>query len=155
MKRTITLCLLLIAGIVAFSGCKKKNDSAPSYQMAANISGNPSFSGTNCWAMYQSYPQDSTYFIYGSAVDQNGKAIYPDISIWVYTYHGVGTYDGSAFGIIYETSATSTNGGGNLNSQTLTITSVSSTAVSGTFSFSELLNNSSVTVSGSFTAKVQ
>ncbi len=154
MKRIITVAILMIAGTVMFSSCKK-SDSSPGYKMTATLAStafnNTSFSG------------DNSTFTAGSGsgwvckISSGGIATTGvGIELFLYTYKGVGTYSLDGSGSSYEIGTVSYDG--NVRGS-ITITSVSSTSVSGTFYFTGQSNNSPITTvtvsNGSFTAKVQ
>lgn len=154
MKRILTAIFLMIAGTAIFSGCKK-SDSSPSYKMTATLA-STAFNNT-------SFSSDSSTFTAGSGsgwvclISSGGiSTTGVGIKLYLYTYNGVGTYSLDGSGSNYQVGTVSYDGN---VSGSITITSVSSTAVSGTFYFTGESNNSPITTvtvsNGSFTAKVQ
>ena len=149
MKKLLTVALSAVIGATALTSCSKKSDSSPSYSMKTTI-GKTSFSGTNCYAI-----------LAGGALSISGwngtstVAVAPYLSLTIMSWNG-GTGATSvdstmtAGAISWMPDASSVTGL-YARSGTITISSVSSSAISG--SFSGTMSDGSQVTGGTFTAK--
>ena len=142
--------IVAMIALSALSGCTRSSTPSPSYSMTATV-GSISFHATNVYAVYTA----STGSLAITA--NNTSSTYPSFSTVAYNYTAPATY-------------TIDNGAGSTNRQvsgtyapdatladakvaqtgTLTISSVSSTTVTGSFSFTCV---DGTPMSGTFTAK--
>jgi hypothetical protein len=149
MKRIMTLSAILMLGLVFFAGCSKKSDS-PSYSMKATV-GSTAFNVSNCYAVTTGAILNITGNT-GSSTSANP----PYLGITIYNYTGTGTFTinssatAPAVAITWAPTSAITDMQA-ATSGTVTITSASSSTISGTFS-GTLMNGSSVS-GGTFTAK--
>lgn len=142
--------VLAVALIAAMSGCSRSSSSSPAatYSMRATI-GSASMNGTVCIATVVS----GVLGISGSTV-VSGVGGPPQINLAIYSWTGaagtfaLGSTGGNNFGEYIASTGALTNIS---TSGTVTITSVTTTAISGTFSFT-CSGGVSVTA-GTFTAQ--
>jgi hypothetical protein len=145
MRKHIILAAIAVMSIAAFVGCKKSS-STPGYSMKATV-GTTAYSVSNCFGV----KLDSSLTIEGIAGGTTTS--FPYLAVTLSTWSGnTGTFALDSFVnfgeyILSDTSAKESKSG------TLTITSVSSTTIAGTFSFT--CSDGTVVSGGSFNAKVQ
>lgn len=149
MKKIMTITAIAMMGLIAVSGCKKKDDS-PSYKLSATVGGT-AFNPTNC-----------TGTVTGGALSivgwngSGGTATPPYFSITVSSYTGAATYtidttlSAPVVSASYFPSASLTDVKF-AKTGSVTVSSASSSTITGTFNFK--CNDGTIISGGTFTAK--
>ena len=150
MKKILTLAIVAILCIGAFTGCKK-SDSGSSYSMKATVAGS-AFNVSNVYATITS----NTLAITGNSGSSTTTQSPPYLSVVLYDYTNTGNYtiDTTAstptVAATYAPDATITDWKTSYTGS-VTISSVTSTQVVGTFNF--VMADGSTITGGTFTAK--
>lgn len=150
MKKILTLAIVAILCIGAVTGCKK-SDSGSSYSMKATV-GTTAFNVSNSYATING----NILSISGNSGSSTSTYAAPYLTVVLYDYTNTGTYT-------IDTTATSPNVAATYapdltisdfklsHTGSVTISSVTSTQVVGTFNF--VLTDGSTITGGTFTAK--
>ena len=146
MKKLFSIAAIVMIGALAFTSCKKSDNSSSNGTLTATA-GTTSINSSYCAASLL-----GTNLGIGSVNLSSGTLAYPYITLQIGNFTTAGTYtmDGVTTGAGYivgsNASDIKTAAYG-----TIVVTSVSSTQVSGTFSFT--CTDSTKVTNGSFTAK--
>ena len=149
MKKILSIMAIAMIGLFVFAGCSKKS-SSPSYTMKATV-GSTAFSANNCIGNINS----TLLSVYGYNASGT-TATFPNITIQMSNYTAIGTFTIDTTAIFssltfqyYPTSALTDVKSSKTG--TLTLTSVTSTAIAGTFSFT--CTDGTTVTGGTFSAK--
>jgi len=144
MKKLFSIAAIVMIGALAFTSCKKSDNSSSNGSLKATA-GSTSVNSNYCIATYS----DSILSVFGANVSSSNP--FPYVSLSLLSWNGTaGTYaiDGFAVGADYIPGLTTTVPA---VYGTITISTVASTQISGTFSFT--CSDSTKVTNGSFTAK--
>ncbi len=129
MKKIVIFSAVVMMGLAAFTGCSKKS-SSPSYSMGASVGGT-AFSGNNCVAT-----QVGTILTVQGWSGSSTSAVFPYFALYISNFTGTGTFAfDSTMLSNYAEYLTSTTSIKIAKSGSIVVTSASTSAVSGTFSF--------------------
>lgn len=167
--KEIQLIIIVTIIVIAFSGCRKSSNNKSTnntggYIMKAYIDGNTFMSDSCKMHLTAISSNDTIYIITGGNWGlSGGKQDTPSMALYLFHYHGTGTYGSTSVGSLPSMqglldSNIGFNGVYTSKYGIATITSVSPTNVTGTFTFTATggVGISTVMVSnGSFTAHIQ
>ena len=155
MKKFLSVASIAMIAVAVFTGCSKSSSTSSATGSLKATAGTTSVNSNFCEAGYV----DSTLSITGTSITSS-TASYPYIILGIYGWNGTstGTFAIGGSNLNLATYAVSSTVSHEATSGTITITSVSSTQISGTFSFvggpTSIGGSDSVSVTnGSFTAK--